>query len=166
MTWSLPSVTPVLTTAAGLLPSATAIGSAIDLSATYAPIVARDASLATAPITAASRGLTHVSPLVTAARWLSRGLGVVIVGASAIQGAKIVSDSGYSALIHSRQGRAAVLGALGGSLMLIPTPATQLGGAGVLALSAANEFGAFKRFDHTYPQSSLIANGGGTLRTT
>lgn len=169
MTWSLPSVTPsvVLHTATELLPSSTAINAGLETATAYAPTVARNVGLVSAPVSAASRGLATVSPLTTAARFLGRTLGIVVVGTSIFAGVKVVKDNGYGALIHSRQGRAAVLGAVGGSLLLVPTPATQLGGAAVLTLSAVNEFGLFKRMDHTYPAGTAGAGGGAALlRTT
>lgn len=141
-------------------------GAAITTGATYSAAAARNLGLVQAPVSAAARGLATVSPLQTAARFLSRTLSFVVIGASAMQGARIVEQDGYRALIHTREGRGAVLGTVGGALLLIPTPATQLGGAAVLAVSAANEFGLFRRIDRPTTSTAAATGRVSTATTT
>jgi hypothetical protein len=98
------------------------------------------------PLEAAAGG-TRMSGLQRAVSVLGKSLAGVVVVTSALQGARIVSGGGPAALLETKQGRAAVLGATGGALALTPVPPLQLAGAVVLAGAAANEFGAFDRFD-------------------
>lgn len=125
------------------------VSGVIESGATYATTAARGIGLVDKPLAAAARG-TQASGMMKAARFVSRGLTYVVIGASVFNGAQIVQKNGAQALLHTKAGRGAVFGAVGGSLLLIPTPATQLSGAAVLALSAANEFGAMRRLDRTY----------------
>lgn len=94
--------------------------------------------------------------LVRGAAMLSRVLPVVAVGASALSGARIVDERGSGALLTSKDGRGAVLGALGGALLLVPTPATQLAAAGVLAAVAVNHFDGMRRLDR--PSAAVPAH--------
>jgi hypothetical protein len=120
----------------------------IDRGLTYTQDTGRTLSMVNQPVSAAARGI-KLSPLQTTAKFLGKALPMVTVGASALIGAKIIDERGSKALLYSKDGRAAALGALGGSLMLMPTGATQVGAAGVLALGVANELGAFKHWDRT-----------------
>ncbi|MBC7460385.1 MAG: hypothetical protein H7287_03385 [Thermoleophilia bacterium] len=97
------------------------------------------------PVSAAARGIGRSSMLLRASTVLSRALPVVAIGASTLSGASIVEEHGASALFTSRQGRSAVLGALGGSLLLVPTPVTQVAAAAALGALAVNEFGGMDR---------------------
>lgn len=140
-------------------------GAVIDAGASVTNTAATGLGAVSRPVSAAAAGMRTVSPLHTAAKFLGRTLSIVVLGAGVIKGAQIVKDQGAGALIHSKDGRGAVLGALGGGLLLIPTPVTQLGGAGVLTLSAVNEFGLLKFMDRprstttttTTPTSTTLA---------
>ena len=136
-------------------------GVALNSGAAVTGVVARDLGMVNGSIGAAAKGLAHVSPMQTAARFLSRTVAVVVVGASALQGAQILHSQGSEALYRTRAGRGAVLGTLGGSLMLMPFPPAQLGAAAVLAFSAANELGAFQYFDRNIPIKHPLAAGTG-----
>ena len=98
------------------------------------------------PVAAAAKGITRSSMLLRVSTVLSRALPVVAIGASTLSGASIVQEHGASALFTSRQGRSAVLGAVGGSLLLVPTPVTQVAAAATLGALAVNEFGGMDRF--------------------
>lgn len=159
MDFAWPTLPPPATAyraALGALPSMPVIdaGAAIDTGAAASSTAARNLGLVQRPVAAAASGL-KVSPLTTAARLIGRTLTIAVIGASAMQGAKIVSAGGPRALINTREGRGALFGAVGGTLVLVPTPVTQLGGAAMFALLAANEFGMLKRFDS--PQASAVA---------
>jgi hypothetical protein len=72
---------------------------------------------------------------------------VIVIGASVLKGEQMVKQDGVRSLVNTQDGRGAVLGAVGGSLMLMPFPPAQLGAAVVMAGAAANGLGAFKHFD-------------------
>ena len=93
------------------------------------------------------------SLLLRTAGLLSRTLPLVAIGASTLAGAKIVSDRGAQALLTTKDGRGAMLGAMGGALLLVPTPVTQLAAAGVLGAVAVNQFGGMSRLDEPTPPS-------------
>lgn len=105
------------------------------------------------PIRAAAAG-TGLSTMQRVAGFFTKALPTATVVINTLNGARIVDRGGTTALIRTREGRGAVLGAAGGGLMLVPTPPTQLGAAGLLALAAANEFGALKRLDRPIPGST------------
>ena len=113
---------------------------AIAAGSRYSQTAVRNLALVQRPIAAASAG-TGLAPLGTAARTLGRSVTALVVGVSVLRGAGIVANGGPAALVNTQEGRSALLGGVGGVLILCPTPATQLGGAGALALAAANEFG-------------------------
>lgn len=140
------SIGGVASSATAALPGA---GTMISSGASYSAMAARDLQLLRAPIDAAARGATRVSALQRVSSGLGKTLPWVAIGAGAIGGADMIAKSGVQSLITTKSGRAAVLGVVGGTLLLVPTPATQLGAAGVLALSAANEFGALRRLDRS-----------------
>jgi len=101
------------------------------------------------PISAAAKGIQRSSMLTRTAAVLSRALPLVAIGASTLSGVGVMQEQGTSALYTSRQGRSAVLGAVGGSLLLVPTPVTQVAAAVTLGALAANEFGGMDRIGHT-----------------
>lgn len=98
-----------------------------------------------------ARAIANTAPklpfLVRTASFLSKALPVVAITASGLSGAKIVNDKGAGALLTTKDGRGAVLGAVGGVLLLMPHPATQLAAAGVLGATAVNHFGGMDRLD-------------------
>ncbi len=98
------------------------------------------------PIKAVAQG-TRSSRLMKFAGFLGKALPAIVVGVNTFRGATLVERQGPKALINTKEGRGATLGALGGALMLVPTPPTLIGAAGLLSLSAANEFDLLKRFD-------------------
>ena len=119
-----------------------AVPAAIQAGATgTAAQVVKDLGLVEKPMAAAARGVQGSSMLVRAAGVLSRTLPIVAIGASSLSGASIVQHQGADALFTSKQGRSAVLGAVGGTLLLVPTPATQVAAAVTLGTLAVNEFG-------------------------
>ena len=125
---------------------------AINPPALIAPVVANGAAAQSTleavkkPLEAAARG-TQASGLQTAVKWIGKSLAGVVVVTSTVQGARVVNAGGPRALFDTKQGRAAVRGAAGGAMALTPVPGVQLAGAVVLAGAAANEFGAFDRFN-------------------
>lgn len=113
--------------------------------------LAADLGVIKDPALAMSRAVPRATPLVRVAGFLGKALPVLTIGTSALVGARIVADEGPGALVTSKQGRGAALGAVGGTLLLIPTPATQLAAAGVLGAVAANQFGGLDGLDHARP---------------
>jgi hypothetical protein len=131
--------------AANLVPAA--VPAAIHAGAVGTAQVAKDLALIEKPIAAAARGVQRSGMLVRAAGVLSRTLPYVAIGASSLSGASIVQRQGVDALFTSKQGRSAVLGAVGGALLLVPTPVTQVAAAVTLGTLAVNEFGGMDRID-------------------
>lgn len=84
---------------------------------------------------------TNTPTLVRVAGFLSKALPVVTIGVSTLSGAKVAAEHGPQGLLTRKEGRGAVLGAVGGALLLVPLPVTQLAAAGVLAATAVNHFG-------------------------
>lgn len=99
------------------------------------------------PAKVMANAIPKSSALVRAAGFLSKALPVVTIGAGALAGAKIVDEQGVAALVKTKGGRSAVLSTVGGVLLLVPNPATQLAAAGVLAGVAVNQFGGLDRLD-------------------
>jgi hypothetical protein len=99
------------------------------------------------PAKALAAAAPRASFLARTAGFLSKALPIVTIGASALAGAQIVQEQGAQGLITTKQGRGAVLGAVGGALMLVPTPVTQVAAAGVLGAVAVNHFGGMYRHD-------------------
>lgn len=100
---------------------------------------------------------TQIGPLQRTANVLGRALPMVAVGASAMLGAQVLQDHGPRGLVRTRVGRGAVLGAVGGGLLLVPTPPTQIAAAGVLAAAAVNQFGGMDRLNQTVVKSAESA---------
>jgi hypothetical protein len=144
------SVGSAAAAATSALPAAPSMASAISTGATISTRAAHDLALVRAPIDAAARGAQGVSILQRAAHGLGRILPWVAIGSGAFTGTQIFLLNGAEGLMHTKAGRSSMLSALGGALLLVPTPPTQLGAAALLAVSAANEFGAFARFDRKF----------------
>ena len=106
-----------------------------------------DLSFVEKPAKAMATAIPKSSMLMRTAGFLSKALPIVTIGASALSGARIVNDGGTQALVTTKEGRGAVLGAVGGALLLVPHPAAQLGAAGVLGAVAVNQFGGMHRLD-------------------
>lgn len=121
-------------------------GTAIDTGITYSQQTSHTLGLVNQPLSAAARGVKF-TPLQATARFLSKALPIVTIGAGALVGAQILDQRGGGALLHSRDGRAAALGVVGGTMLLIPTPVTEVAAAGVLTLSVANELGGLRFLD-------------------
>ena len=99
------------------------------------------------PMSAVAKAARSSAVITGAARFLSKALPITAVAASSIKGAQIVQRQGVEALVDTKAGRDASLGALGGALFLIPAAPVQLAAAGVLGVGAANHFGAFEFLD-------------------
>lgn len=125
----------------------TALPSTVHAGAATTAHLAQNLALVEKPVKAAAAGVQRSTALLKFAAGLSKVLPVVTITASTLNGARIVDKSGNDALLRTKEGRGAVLGAVGGALLLVPTPVTQVAAAGVLATLAANEFGAMRRFD-------------------
>lgn len=109
--------------------------------------LATDLSLVEKPTKAIATAMPKAGVLVRTAGFLSKALPIVAIGAGALSGARIVSDEGAQALVTTKDGRGAVLSTVGGALLLVPTPATQLAAAGMLAAVAVNQFGGMDGLD-------------------
>jgi hypothetical protein len=138
--------------------AATVASTAAANAATTLPATPGAASIATSqmadsvaviekPAKALATAAPRASFLVRTAGFLSKALPIVTIGASALAGAQIDNDKGVQALLTTKDGRGAVLGAVGGGLLLVPTPVTQLAAAGVLGAVAVNHFGGMDRLD-------------------
>jgi hypothetical protein len=132
-------------TAAAAIPQA--LPGSVHAGAATTAQLARDLAVVEKPTRAMAAAMPKAGVLVRTAGFLSRALPIVTIGAGALAGARIVEDHGAAALITHKQGRGAVLSTLGGALLLVPTPATQLAAAGVLAAVAVNQFGGMDRLD-------------------
>jgi hypothetical protein len=99
------------------------------------------------PARAVATAIPKSTWLTRTAGFLSKALPIVTIGAGALAGARIVDDKGAQALLTTKDGRGAVLSTVGGALLLVPTPVTQLAAAGVLAGVAVNQFGGLDRLD-------------------
>ena len=106
----------------------------------------RDLALVDAPLAAAAHvvGPGRARAIVTGA---GKALSGVLVLTSTVRGARIVQRHGPQGLLRMQAGRGAVLEAIGGSLLLVPTPPTQMAGVATLSLSAANSLGMFNRLN-------------------
>ena len=139
------SASTAVATAASTMP--TAVPLAVDAGAVGTAQLATDLSYVEKPAKAIAAAAPRSSVLIRTAGFLSKALPVVTIGASTLAGARIVNDQGARALVTSKDGRGAVLGAVGGALLLVPHPATQLAAAGVLGAVAVNQFGGMDRLD-------------------
>ncbi|MCW2927613.1 MAG: hypothetical protein JWM86_1581 [Thermoleophilia bacterium] len=133
------------TAAASALPAS--MPQAVQAGATGSAQLASDLAVVEKPAKAIAAGLPRSTVLLRTASFLSKALPLVAIGASTLSGARIVHDQGPDALLNTKQGRGAVLGAMGGVLLLVPHPAGQLAAAGVLGVTAANHFDGLRRFD-------------------
>lgn len=136
--------------AAASLPNAATLQQALPANAHAAAAstarLATDLSMVEKP-TKAIAAATRTPTLLRVAGFLSKALPVVTIGVSALSGARVVADHGPQGLLTRREGRGAVLGAVGGALLLVPLPVTQLAAAGVLAATAVNHFGGMDGLD-------------------
>ena len=135
------AATTAATNAAATLPQA------VNTAAATTAKLGSDLSLVEKPAKAMATAIPKSSLLLRTAGFLSKALPIVTIGASALSGARIVNDGGAQALVTTKDGRGAVLGAVGGALLLVPHPATQLAAAGVLGAVAVNQFGGMHRLD-------------------
>jgi hypothetical protein len=125
----------------------------IDSSLAATQEASRAINLVDDPLKAAATAAgARVSSMQRVAGFLGKALPTATVVLNTLNGARIVDEHGPGGLLHTKQGRGAVLGATGGGLMLVPMPATQLGAAGLLAAAAANEIGALHRLDRPLPR--------------
>ena len=120
---------------------------AVNATAASTAKLATDLAYVEKPAKAMAAAVPKSSLLLRSAGFLSKALPIVTIGASALSGARIVNDKGSQALVTTKEGRGAVLGAVGGALLLVPHPATQLAAAGVLGAVAVNQFGGMSRLD-------------------
>ncbi len=119
--------------------------------------LAQGLALAEKPARAVANAIPKASWLGRAAGFLSKALPIVTIGAGAMAGAKLVSEQGAQALITTKDGRGAVLSVVGGALLLVPTPVTQLGAAAALAGVAVNQFGGFDRLNDAHLGVARVA---------
>jgi hypothetical protein len=140
------------TAAASTLP--VALPQAVNAGAVSTAQLADNLGVIEKPAKAIANGIPKSSVLLRTAAFLSKALPVVTIGASALAGGAIVNDQGTQALLTTKDGRGAVLGALGGSLLLVPVPGAQLAAAGVLGLTAVNHFGGLDRLDTAHVPGS------------
>lgn len=132
-------------TAAANLPHA--LPQAVNVGATGSAQLATDLAVVKKPADAIAAAVPRSSLLMRTVGFLGKALPLVTIGASALSGAQIVDRHGAQALVTTKDGRGAVLGALGGAMLLVPHPASQLAAAGVLGAVAANHFGGLDRLD-------------------
>lgn len=133
---------------AGAASASTHLPASLAAGASASTDLARSIAFVEKPVTtAAAAGIKQAGFLAGVSRFLSKALPITAVTASTLSGATLVNQQGWHALYDTKRGRAAVFGAVGGGLALIPTPATKIAGAGALGLLAANEFGAFDRLN-------------------
>jgi hypothetical protein len=109
--------------------------------------LASNLALVEKPVRAVASGVQRSSFLLGTATFLAKALPIVSIGAGAFAGAAVAQKDGTDALLATKRGRGAVLGTVGGALLLVPTPVTQLAAAGVLGAVAVNEFGGFSTLD-------------------
>ena len=133
--------TNVATSASAALPGAVNAGAASTAQ------FANHLALVEKPAKAIAAGIPRSSVLLRTAGFLSKALPIVTIGAGTLAGVRIVGDQGVDALVNTKEGRGAVLGTLGGVMLLVPHPATQIAAAGALGALAANQFGAFDRLN-------------------
>jgi hypothetical protein len=136
-----------------------ALPASVQAGATTSARLAADLAAVEKPAKAMASA-TRASLFVRTAGFLSKALPVVTIGAGVLAGAKIVDERGPRALLTSKDGRGAALSAVGGALLLVPHPATQLAAAGVLAGVAVNQFGGLDRFDDPRSGAAQVQTGG------
>lgn len=111
--------------------------------------LAQHIALVEKPVAAAAQGVRSTSAVTHVARFLGKALPITTIAASAMSGAQIVDRHGFDALVETKKGRGAVLGAVGGSLLLMPFPPAKLAAAGVLGLVAANQLDGLHALDRS-----------------
>ncbi|MCB0879431.1 MAG: hypothetical protein KDC46_10705 [Thermoleophilia bacterium] len=124
-----------------------ALPATVQAGATGSAQLANNLALIEKPAKAMATAAPRVSTLGRVAGFLGKALPLVTIGAGVMAGATIVDEQGVGALVTSKDGRGAMLGTLGGALLLVPHPATQIAAAGVLAGVAVNQFGGLDRLD-------------------
>lgn len=122
-------------------------GQVVNAGAATTAKLATDLAVVEKPAKALAGAAPKASMITRVAGVVAKALPVVTIGASALSGAQIVQRDGADALVNTKEGRGAVLGALGGALMLVPNPVTQIGAAAVLGAVAVNYFGGMDRLD-------------------
>lgn len=135
-------------TAASALPSAPAV---VNAGVANAGHVATSLAMVEKPVRGLAAGIGSSGFLARTAAVLGKALPIAAIGTSAFTGAKLVQDFGPSTLLETKKGRGAVLGAVGGGLILVPAPPAQLLAAGVFGTAMANELGAFATLDEPLP---------------
>lgn len=133
-------------TAAATLPQALPAG--VHAGAASSAQLSTNLALVEKPTRAIAAAVPRASLLVRTAGFLSKALPIVSISTGALLGARIVSDQGARALLTTKDGRGAVLGTVGGALLLVPVPGAQLAAAGVLGAVAVNQFGGMDGLDH------------------
>ena len=129
--------------AASVLPATAAAGAAGTTQ------LAQNIALVEKPMAAAAQGVKS-APLLTRFAWfLGKALPVTTIVASTLSGAQIVQTHGFDALLETKKGRGAVLGAAGGSLLLLPFPPAKLAAAGVLGMVAVNQLDGMHALDRS-----------------
>lgn len=141
------SAASVASTAVANLPAA------IPTAAAGSAQLAADMSVVEKPAKAIAAAVPRASMLVRTTGFLVKALPIVTISASALAGWQIVNARGAQALVTTKEGRGAVLGAAGGAMMLVPHPAGQLAAAGMLGAVAVNHFGGMNRLDSTSPDA-------------
>lgn len=135
--------------AASALPAAPAMPQTLAAGAAGTTQLAQHLAMVEKPVAAAAQGARSVSTLARVAGFLGKALPVVTIAASVMSGAQIVQKHGFDALIETKKGRGAVLGAVGGSLLLLPFPPAKLAAAGMLGLTAANQLDGLHALDRS-----------------
>jgi hypothetical protein len=133
------------TTAVASIPQA--LPGAVNAGAATTAKLASDLALVEKPAKAIATAVPKASLLMRTAGFLSKALPIVTIGAGTLAGARIVNDQGVQALVTTKDGRGAMLGTIGGALLLVPHPASQLAAAGMLGAVAVNQFGGMDRLD-------------------
>lgn len=113
------------------------------------------------PVNAAAKAVRSSTLVTSTAKFLGKALPVTAIVTSTVTGAQIVQKHGYDALVETKAGRSATIGALGGALFLVPAPPVQLAAAGVLGVGVANHFDALAFLDQ--PQAQPRARGAKPL---
>lgn len=132
--------------------AAQALPRSVGAAAATSRTLAEGATVVGKPVAALKAAAPQASMLTRTAGFLVKALPIVTIGASALSGWQVVTRRGPEALVNTKQGRGAVLGAAGGALMLVPHPATQLAAAGMLGATAVNHFGGMDRLNRAHPR--------------
>jgi hypothetical protein len=133
-----------------------ALPGAVNAGAATTARLASDLALVEKPTKAIAAAVPRASVLMRTAGFLSKTLPIVTIGAGTLAGARIVNDHGMQALVTTKDGRGAVLGTIGGALLLVPHPVSQLAAAGMLGAVAVNHFGGMDRLDSVKLAASSV----------